>query len=104
MFEEVTQQTRNPLTGFVVAAVDEWPPPIHFLVPAGLLALLSALLSGGPILAVSMNWLRGGADADAAVLPLTALLVLVALLAASALALGTARRSSRRPAASSVRQ
>ncbi|BEK88415.1 hypothetical protein NSK11_contig00054-0034 [Nocardia seriolae] len=71
------------------------PLPTPCLVAIGLISLLPALLTGGPIVAAVAIWYRGGGR-DGWWFPLfLAVMVVIGMFASAAISLGTAWRRSR---------
>ncbi|WP_157514018.1 hypothetical protein [Nocardia concava] len=71
------------------------PPPTPVLVAIGFIALLPALLTGGPVAAAVAIWYRGNGPDERGFPLLLAVLVVMGMFATAALALGTAWRRSR---------
>ncbi|MFD7847874.1 hypothetical protein ACFV4K_33720 [Nocardia sp. NPDC059764] len=75
-------------------AVKQAPPQSKFFA-IGLLSLIPALLTSGPILAAMAIWYRGSRSLEASATLFFATLILMAMFAVSALSLGAAWRRSR---------
>lgn len=76
-------------------ALIKQPPPTPALVAIGFIALLPALLTGGPVAAAVAIWYRGNGPDERGFPLLLAVLVVMGMFATAALALGTAWRRSR---------
>ncbi|MEC3917756.1 hypothetical protein [Nocardia sp. CDC160] len=71
------------------------PPPTPMLVGIGLISLLPALLTAGPVVAAVAIWYRGGGRDGWAFSLFLAVLVVTGMFATAAVTLGTAWRRSR---------
>ncbi|MEU1204966.1 hypothetical protein [Nocardia sp. NPDC005825] len=70
-------------------------PPQSVLIAIGLLSLIPALLTSGPVLAAIAIWYRSNRSLEASVTLFFTTLILTAMFAVSALSLGAAWRRSR---------
>ncbi|MEC3953046.1 hypothetical protein VMT65_08400 [Nocardia sp. CDC153] len=71
------------------------PPPTPMLVGIGLISLLPALLTAGPVVAAVAIWYRGGGRDGWAFSLFFAVLVVMGMFTTAAVSLGTAWRRSR---------
>lgn len=86
------RKSRRPAEWFDAV---KWSPSTSTLIAIGLLSLVPALLTSGPVLAAVAIWYHSSRSLEASVTLFFATLILLAMFAVSALSLGAAWRRTR---------